>query len=73
MRSNNIRGANNSLEQAISNNFKIRENPLFMLVKGEIELKQGNLLEALVTLESAYNLPVKYTNKYAFHHCIKCI
>ena len=39
MRSSNVKGANNSLEQAISNNFKIRENPLFMLVKGEIELK----------------------------------
>ena len=28
-----------SLSQAISNNFMIRENPLFMLVKGEIEYR----------------------------------
>jgi tetratricopeptide repeat protein 21B len=30
-------GALNSLQEAISINFKIRENPLFMLIKGGIE------------------------------------
>lgn len=30
-------GALNSLQEAIAINFKIRENPLFMLIKGGIE------------------------------------
>ncbi len=30
----NFTSAMNSLDQAVSNNFMIRENPLFMLVKG---------------------------------------
>lgn len=32
----------NSLQEAISISFKIRENPLFMLIKGEIEYEMGN-------------------------------
>lgn len=33
--------AMNSLQEAISINFKIRDNPLFMLIKGEIEYEMG--------------------------------
>ena len=39
--------AMNSLQEAISINFKIRENPLFMLIKGEIEYA----MEQYVTAE----------------------
>jgi tetratricopeptide repeat protein 21B len=31
--------ASGALEQAIAHNFRIRDNPLFMLVKGQVELK----------------------------------
>jgi len=34
-------GAASALEQAISHNFRIRDNPLFMLVKGQVELKNN--------------------------------
>ena len=50
-------GAASALEQAISHNFRIRDNPLFMLVKGQVELKNNQPLEALRTLEAAFNLP----------------
>jgi tetratricopeptide repeat protein 21B len=53
----NTQQAFNCLEEAVANNFQVRENPLFMLVKGEIELKNGNKEAALQTLEVAYNLP----------------
>jgi tetratricopeptide repeat protein 21B len=53
----NINSAYSSLEQAISNNFNIRENPLFMLVKGEIELKNHDIVTALTTLKTAFDLP----------------
>ena len=50
-------GAAGALEQAISHNFRIRDNPLFMLVKGQVELKNNQPREALKTLEAAFNLP----------------
>lgn len=46
----------NSLNQAISNNFTIRENPLFMLVKGEVEYRTEDYKNAQITLEHAYEL-----------------
>lgn len=54
---NNLHGAYSNLEQAIANNLSIRENPLFMLIKGEIELKSGDNESALNTLEAAFKLP----------------
>ena len=54
---NNLQGAYSNLEQAIANNLHIRENPLFMLIKGEIELKSGKTEAALQTLEAAFQLP----------------
>lgn len=51
-------GAMNSLNEAISHNFKIRENPLFMLIKGEIEYDTGDYVAAEMTAQQAYNLPV---------------
>ena len=50
-------GALGSLNEAISHNFKIRENPLFMLIKGEIEYDMGDYTAAEQTAEQAYNLP----------------
>jgi len=43
--------AQTNLSQAISNNFMIRENPLFMLIKGEVEYAQLNYSACLATLE----------------------
>ncbi|CAD8066862.1 unnamed protein product [Paramecium sonneborni] len=56
--------AANSLNQAISNNFAIRENPLFMLVKGEVEYRTEDYKNAQITLEAAFELVAgKYKNK----------
>lgn len=38
--------AQNSLQDAIAINFRIRENPLFMLLKGEIEYEMGDYAAA---------------------------
>jgi len=48
--------AQTNLSQAISNNFMIRENPLFMLIKGEVEYAQQNYPACLTTLEQAYEI-----------------
>jgi tetratricopeptide repeat protein 21B len=39
MRNNNVAAAYHYIEQSLSEDFTIRENPLFMLLKGQIELK----------------------------------
>lgn len=49
--------ASNSLNQAISNNFMIRENALFMLVKGEVEFRTEDFKNSLATMEAAYEIP----------------
>lgn len=49
--------AQSILEQAIARNFMIRENPLFMLVKGQVEMKLKKFSDAVKTLEVALNLP----------------
>ena len=48
--------AYSTLEQALARNFMIRENPLFMLVKGQVEMKQKKFVEAAKTFEAAMNL-----------------
>lgn len=45
------------LSQAIANNFQIRENPLFLLFKGQLEYEAQDYASALQTLELAYDLP----------------
>lgn len=45
------------LSQAIANNFQIRENPLFLLFKGQLEYEARDYNAALQTLELAYDLP----------------
>jgi tetratricopeptide repeat protein 21B len=49
--------ASNTLEQALARNFKIRENPMFMLVKGKCEMKMEKYAEALKTFEATLGLP----------------
>jgi tetratricopeptide repeat protein 21B len=46
-----------SLQEAISHNFKIRENPLFMLIKGEIEYEKKDFVSAELTMEQTVSLP----------------
>jgi hypothetical protein len=47
----NMKAAELSLQQAFSQDFKIRENPVFMLMKSEVEIKQEDWLNASKTLE----------------------
>jgi hypothetical protein len=42
---------------AFAQDFKIRENPVFMLMKSEIEMKAQDWLTAQKTLEQAFELP----------------
>lgn len=57
MESGDIQAANNALQQAFSQDFSIRENPVFLLIKAQVEMKMANYQEAKKTLETAYNLP----------------
>jgi tetratricopeptide repeat protein 21B len=47
----------NSLQEAIAINFKIRENPLFMLIKAEIEYEMKNYQASEETMVQAISLP----------------
>lgn len=49
--------AQTTLEQALARSFTIRENPLFMLVKGQVEMKQKKFGDAIKTFEAALGLP----------------
>ena len=48
---NNIKAAENALQQAFAQDFKIRENPVFMLMRSEVEMKSGLWQDAAKTLE----------------------
>jgi tetratricopeptide repeat protein 21B len=45
------------LAEAFAVDFKIREDPLFLLMRSEVELKAGESAKAMKTLEEAYELP----------------
>ena len=53
----NTKASNLNLQQAFAQDFSIRENPVFMLMRSEVELKSKDFEAALKTLEAAYNLP----------------
>ena len=54
----NMKAADAYLKQAFSQDFSIKENPAFMLMKSEVEIKQKNWEEAKKTLEYIYKLPI---------------
>ena len=43
--------------EAFAQDFSIRDNPVFMLMKSEVELKQKDWEEAKKTLEHIFKLP----------------
>jgi len=53
----NMRAADNFLKQAFAQDFSIRDNPVFMLMKSEVEIKQKDWEEAKKTLEHIFKLP----------------
>lgn len=53
----NFKASDLNLQQAFAQDFSIRENPVFMLMRSEVEIKSKDFEAALKTLESAYNLP----------------
>ena len=53
----NSKASNQNLQQAFAQDFSIRENPVFMLMRSEVEMKAADWEGALKTLEAAYNLP----------------
>lgn len=54
----NMKAADNYLKQAFSQDFSIRENPVFMLMKSEVEMKAKSWDEAKLTLEHVMKLPI---------------
>jgi len=53
----NTKASNINLQQAFAQDFSIRENPVFMLMRSEVEIKSNMYDDALKTLEAAYKLP----------------
>ncbi|XP_059173967.1 tetratricopeptide repeat protein 21B-like [Physella acuta] len=54
---NNFKLANQSLEVGLSYNFQVRDHPLYHLILARILKKQGNMAEAVKTLQMAMALP----------------
>ena len=54
----NMKAADNFLKQAFAQDFSIRENPVFMLMKSEVEIKQKDWEEAKKTLEHIFKMPI---------------
>lgn len=55
--SGNMKAAEANLKEAFAQDFSIRENPVFMLMRSDVEIKCENWEGALQTIEAAYNLP----------------
>mmetsp|Transcript_13183 Transcript_13183/g.20528 ORF Transcript_13183/g.20528 Transcript_13183/m.20528 type:complete len:174 (+) Transcript_13183:1597-2118(+) len=53
----NMKSADLNLQQAFAQDFQIRENPVFMLMRSDVEIRGEDWEAALKTLEAAYNLP----------------
>ncbi|KAL3836422.1 hypothetical protein ACJMK2_021855 [Sinanodonta woodiana] len=54
---NNFKLANQSLEVGLSHNFEVREHPIYNLIRARIQKKQGEIAEAIKTLQIAMGLP----------------
>ncbi|NXO03695.1 TT21B protein, partial [Rhinopomastus cyanomelas] len=54
---NNTKLCSQSLELCLSNNFEVREHPVYHLIKAQIQKNMGKLSEAVKTLQMAKNLP----------------
>jgi len=52
-----FQGAQNALEMALSHNFEIKSNPIFLIVKARVHLAKGDLDESVAILETAMKLP----------------
>ncbi len=57
MKNNDFKAANQSLEYGLSYNFQIKNHPTYHLIKARIYKQQGNIAEALKTLQLAMQLP----------------
>lgn len=57
MESGDIQAANNALQQAFSQDFTIRTNPVFLLIRAQVDMKMNNFEDAQKCLETAYELP----------------
>jgi hypothetical protein len=53
----NMKAAEINLKEAFAQDFSIRENPVFMLMRSDVEIKGQDWPAALKTLEAAYVLP----------------
>ena len=53
----NTKASNINLQQAFAQDFSIRENQVFMLMRSEVEIKSELFDDALKTLEAAFALP----------------
>jgi tetratricopeptide repeat protein 21B len=65
--------ARQSLEVGLSYNFKVREHPVYHLIKARLEKRQGSFEEAVETLRTAMSLPAfKSKNSTRFRTQTSC-
>ena len=57
LRNNDFKAAHQSLEYGLSYNFQIKNHPIYHLIRARIFKQQGNIQEALKTLQLAMQLP----------------
>jgi tetratricopeptide repeat protein 21B len=54
----NSKASQRNLEMALAQDFSIRENPVFMLMRSEVEIRAQDWEMAFKTLESVFHLPI---------------
>ncbi len=57
LKQNDFKNASQSLEYGLSYNFQIKNHPSYHIIKAKIQKQQGQIQEALKTLQLAMQLP----------------
>lgn len=57
MSRDDIKTANNALDQALSHNFQVRDSPVYHRIKAKILESKGELDESLAVLEAGMKVP----------------
>eukprot|EP00826_Nyctotherus_ovalis_P013769 TRINITY_DN1376_c0_g6_i1.p1 TRINITY_DN1376_c0_g6~~TRINITY_DN1376_c0_g6_i1.p1 ORF type:complete len:1241 (-),score=463.36 TRINITY_DN1376_c0_g6_i1:317-4039(-) len=62
MEEGNLAAATSSLENALAENFLVRDQPYFMYIKGQVEIAKKDYPKALETIEVAFQIPAVKNN-----------
>jgi len=62
MEEGNLTAATSSLENALAENFLVKDQPYFAYIKGQVEIAKKDYTKALETIEAAFQIPAIKNN-----------